>query len=77
MMRISCAVPATPRTMAGIGRCLVRSQTFAMLQGASMKSGEKRPPTFAPKYAKPTYMTTSASRNPGMASPMKPMNVNA
>ena len=49
MMRISCAVPATPSTIAGIGRCLVRSHTFAMLQGASMKSGENRPPTFASK----------------------------
>ena len=49
MMRISWAVPETPRTMAGIGRCFVRSHTFARLQGASAKSGEKRPPTFAPK----------------------------
>ena len=36
MMRISCAVPETPSTMAGIGRCLVRSQTFAQLHSASM-----------------------------------------
>ena len=75
-MRINCAVPATPSTMAGIGRCLMRSHIFATLHGASMKSGENSPPTFAPNQAKPTYMTTSASRKPGIASPMKPMNVN-
>ena len=75
MMRISCAVPETPSTMAGIGRCLVRSHAFARLQGASMKSGENSPPTLAPNQAKPTYMTISASRNPGTASPTKPTKV--
>jgi hypothetical protein len=46
-MRMTCALPASPRTSAGIGRCFTRSQTFSKHHGAFRYPAEKRPPTFA------------------------------
>ena len=42
MIRISCAVPASARISAGSGRCLIRSQTLAQLQGASSNSAREQ-----------------------------------
>ncbi len=75
MIRISPAVPLVPNTMTGIHICLSRSQSLAMLQGASSYCGENRPPTLSPKYAKAIHISTKASRKSGVASPRKPKNV--
>jgi hypothetical protein len=61
--------------IAGSGMCLIRSQTFAQLHGASSNSLENRPPTLALKKRNERYMITSASRKFGTAMPMKPIRV--
>ena len=75
MIRMSWAVPARARMVAGRGKCLIRSQTLAQLHGAWAISSENRPPTFMLKSVKPKYMSTSASMKEGTAKPMKPMKV--
>ena len=62
-------MPATPRTTAGSQMCASRSRTRAQLHGASTNSGENRPVTPIPKYAKAIHIRISASMKFGVATP--------
>ena len=61
--------------MTGIHRCSIRSHTRARVHGAVMYSGENRPPTLNPRYAKARYMKIRASMKSGVDRPMKPRKV--
>ena len=61
----------------GTGRCASRSITLPTLQAASTYSGENRPPTLAPKLRTMNTISTSASRNCGVASPVRLTTVSA
>ena len=75
MMRISPPVPAVPTTTIGTGRWVIRSHSFARLNGSVTISGENRPPIVTPNQTLNKYIRIRASRKLGVASPMKPMVV--
>src|SRR5688572_31982271 len=75
IVRMSQAVPESPITRSGTGKCANRSRNLPMLQGALAYSGEYNPPTDNPKLLWKNIITTSASRNGGTERPMNPTNV--
>ena len=71
MTRISSAVPPKPISRMGTQRWRNKSTTLARLHGCSIIPGEKRPPIGESNTYTETTIRISASRNPGVASPMK------
>ena len=76
-MRISPAVPATPMTMMGTQRWLMKSISLPKLHSAVTYFCENRPPidTFRKRLAR--YIMISANRKLGIDSPRKPTKVTA
>ena len=71
----SPAVPDVPITMTGIHRWWSTDSAFARLQGCPMNSGSMMPPIDSPNWTLAKYISTSASRKLGVASPTYPSSV--
>ena len=74
--RMRPAEPPVATTNTGIGKCLAKSMSYAILHGASINSLEYSPLRLTPKYLRPMNNNTSASMKLGIASPINPQVVN-
>ena len=75
MTRIVPPVPARPIRIMGSQICFNISRNLAQLQGASRYSEENSPRAEKSKNLKKAHASTNANKKPGVAKPMKPINV--